>query len=658
MLPPQLKNKIKECLIERNWRSLAEIFNQPNSETLISLCLQEHDLTSNGLSIKLILERINEGVQAWNNLVKIDDTPIEVRLEDILKAFKDFNYSIRKLPGENNNINNDDNQQKDWSRNEDDETRLNRLEIIKTYWDEKGNDLKLWVYQDIRYQFLVEDSIFIKTELSYYQKTVEFTAILDKYFDLNQAQILLKKLNEKLSLKEADDLLNKTKNRSAEFDVWKVRIKNAKIILTDLQECNQKNSWDGDCKLAQHFEKTKDLEFFKDYQGTKEEFELIKIRLNNVLKIKNLINSLTFDFDSLTNLSSKFPQNYQFPDRKKVDGLLKDHSRIFLLRAIINLELPDESEILKLVTEIKTSGIKLDDDIYARFQLAEVRTDILDILRAEISPRKSITEREEIYFKNLEPVEDKLKDWELPEFKTHWNLFQNAKLKRKLLEDLNQVLETSDLKKACKLFDAAEENLATNVFWSKNRNKFVAMKSEAEPFEKLLVDIKASTSTNQFHRNMDAFRDLLNFPLKYKGYKQELEKLIQDKLNAWTIKIDRFEKLPNSNICWFVGWNWLHIDLINRVYISLQKEKYPLNPSNSPLVKETQPYEYNMHQSGTLIISNITNFLDCILTVWPGAEFFSYQDDSDWIKLLGKPVYFKWDANQKKWNQCKRPLAL
>ena len=143
--------------------------------------------------------------------------------------------------------------------------------------------------------------------------------------------------------------------------------------------------------------------------------------------------------------------------------------------------------------------------------------------------------------------------------------------------------------------------------------------------------------------------------MKYKGYKQELENLIQDKLKAWTIKIDRFEKHPNSNICWFIGWNWLHINLINRVYISLQKDRYPLNPSNALLVKETQPYEYNMHQSGTMVIPNTTNFQDYILTVWPGAEFYSYQDKKDWIKILGNPHYFKWDAKKNQWKQCRRP---
>ena len=73
---------------------------------------------------------------------------------------------------------------------------------------------------------------------------------------------------------------------------------------------------------------------------------------------------------------------------KKADGLLQEHSRILHLRAIINLDLPDEWQILKLVMEINTSGIKLADDIYERFELAQVRTSVLDILRIEISPRK------------------------------------------------------------------------------------------------------------------------------------------------------------------------------------------------------------------------------------------------------------------------------
>ena len=235
-------------------------------------------------------------------------------------------------------------------------------------------------------------------------------------------------------------------------------------------------------------------------------------------------------------------------------------------------------------------------------------------------------------------------------------MFQTAKYKKTLLEDLNQILETSDLKRALEFFDAAEKNLTTtNVFWGKNRNKFVTLKAEAEPFEKLLVNLQSSSNSNQFHLSMNAFRDLINFPVKYKGYKEELENLILEKLKDWTIKIDRFEKLPNSNICWFIGWNWLHMDLINRVYICLQKERYPLNPSNANLVKETQPYEYNMHQSGTLIIPNTTNFEDYILTVWPGAEFYSYQDKTDWIKILGNPIYFEWDVKRQFWNQCKRP---
>jgi hypothetical protein len=655
MFTQQIKNKIKECLIERHWRNLAEIFKPPQNETLLNVCTQEPELRSGGLGLELILERINEGIQTWDLLVHKDDNPVGARLEDILKTFKDFNYSIRNLPGENNFINKDDNQQKDWSRDEEDETRFKRIETLKTYWDEKGHNLKLWVYQNVEYPHLDEEINIIKSDFNHYHKTSEFTAILEKYFDTINARELLKNLNKKLSLKEAEYLLTKIKNLSSEFDVWKTRIKNAKIILADIHECRLGNSWECDCKVATHFGKTKELEFFSDYEDIPEVFELIKNRLENVLKIKHLINSLPLDFDSLTNLTEKFPLKYQFPDSKKADRLLQDHSRILHLRAIINLDLPDEWQILKLVMEINTSGIKLADAIYERFELAQVRTSVLDILRIEISPRKSLTDREEIYFKNIEPAEDKLKDWKLPEFINHWQMFQTAKHKKALLEDLNQILETLDLKKALKLFDDAEKNLSTNVFWVKNRNKFVALKAEAEPFEKLLVDIQSSSSSNQFHSNLEAFRDLINFPLKYKGYKQELENLIQDKLKAWTIKIDRFEKHPNSNICWFIGWNWLHINLINRVYISLQKDRYPLNPSNAPLVKETQPYEYNMHQSGTMVIPNTTNFQDYILTVWPGAEFYSYQDKKDWIKILGNPHYFKWDAKKSQWKQCKRP---
>jgi hypothetical protein len=62
-----------------------------------------------------------------------------------------------------------------------------------------------------------------------------------------------------------------------------------------------------------------------------------------------------------------------------------------------------------------------------------------------------------------------------------------------------------------------------------------------------------------------------------------------------------------------------------------------------------------MHQSGTLLILNTTNFEDYILTVWPGAEFYSYQDKTDWIKILGEPIYFEWDTKRNKWNQRKHP---
>lgn len=656
MLTPQLKNKIKECLAEKHWRNLDEIFKPPYRESLLNLCAQDSELRIGGLGLELILKKVNEGIQAWELLVQKDDNPNGVSLEEMLKAFKDFNYAIQNLPGKNNLINKMDYQHEDWSRNEEDDDRWNRLDSLKTYWDEKGHSLKLWAYQNVEYQFLEEDTNFIKTELNYYQKTIEFKAILEKYVNNIQAQELLKKLNEKLSLKEADDLLTKIINPFPELEVWRSRMKNAKTILTDLLECTQVNSWEGDCQVStKHFEKTKDLEFFSDFHEIPEAFELIKNRLDNVLKIKHVINSLPVDFGFLKNLSGKFPQNYKFPDRKNVDGLLRDYSRILALRTIINSELPDEWQILKLVMEINTSGIKLADDIYARFELAQVRTSVLDILRTEISPRKSLTEREEIYFKNIEPVEDELKNWKLPEFITHWQMFQTAKYKKALLEDLSQILETSDLKRALELFDAAEKNLGTNVFWVKNRNKFAALKAEAEPFEDLLIKLQSCPNSNQFYLLMDAFRDLINFPVKYKGYKEELENLIRYKLKTWTIVIDRFEKLPNSNVCWFVGWNWFHMDLINRVYISLQKAKYPLGPANAPLVKETQPYEYNMHQSGTLLIPNTTNFEDYILTVWPEAEFYSYQDKKDWIKILGEPIYFEWDTKRNQWNQCKRP---
>ena len=658
MLTPQLKNKIKECkecLAERRWRNLDELFKPPYRESLLSLCAQESDLRSGGLGLELILERVNEGIQAWELLIQKDDNPNGASLEDILKAFKDFNYSINNLPGEKDAINKDDNQQKDWSRDEEDENRLIRLESLKTYWDEKGHDLKLWAYQNAEYQFLEEEINHIKTDFNYYHKTFEFKAILETYSNGIVVRELLKKLAEKLPLKEADDLLTKIINPFPELEVWRSRIKNAKTILMELQECTRLNSWDGDCQASKHLGKTKDLEFFNEHLETIEALELIKTRLDNVLKIKHVITSLPVDFGFLKDLFSKFPQDYQYPDNQKVAGLLRVHSLFLALRIIINVRIPDEWQILKLVEEIKASRIKLPIEFQQRFELAQVRTSVLDILRTEISPRKSLTDREEIYLKNLESKEDELKDWKFPEFVAHWLVFQTAKYKLVLLENLDQVLDSSDLKKALELFDTAEKNLATNGFWVKNRNKFVALKAEAEPFEKVLVDIQSASNSNQFHRNMAAFRDLINFPLKYKGYKEELENLIRYKLKTWNIKIDRFQKLPNSNICWFVGWNWLHMDLINRVYISLQKEKSPLNPSNANLVKETQPYEYNMHQSGTLLIPNTTNFEDYILTVWPGAEFYSYQDKMDWIKILGEPIYFEWDTKRNQWNQRKRP---
>lgn len=654
MFTPQLKNKIKEHLIKRNWRSLAEIFKPPHRELLLSLCIQEPDLRSDGLGLELILERVNEGIQAWDKLVHKDNDPIGSSLDDILKAFKDFNYSIRNLPGENNFINKDDNQQKDWSRDEDDETRFKRIEHLKTYWDQKGHGLKLWVYQNAEYPLLEEQINIIKSDFNYYHKTTEFTVILGKYFDNIQVRELLKKLNEKLSLKEAEYLLNKIKILSPEFDVWKSRVKNATTILTDLKECTRLNSWVGDCKVSRHFEKIQDLVFFNEYLETLEAFELIKNRLDNVLKIKHVITSLPVDFGFLKELLGKFPQNYHYPDLDKAEGLLQDHSRLLALDIMISSPIPDEWQILKLVMEIIASGMELPPAIYERFELAQVRINVFDILRTEISPRKSDTEQENICFKNIDPVEDKLKNWKLPEFTIYWQMFQIAKYKKALLKDLDQILKTSDLKKALELFDSAEKNLVADEFWLENRSKFVALKKEAESFENLLINLQTSSNSNQFHLRMNAFRDLINFPLKYKVYQKELENLIRDKLKTWTIVIDRFEKLPNSNICWFVGWNWLHMDLINRVYMSLQKEKYPLNPSNAPLVKETQPYEYNMHQSGTLLIPNTINFKDYILTVWPGAEFYSYQDKTDWIKVLGEPIYFEWDIKRNQWNQRKR----
>jgi hypothetical protein len=655
MLTPQLKNKIKDHLIKRNWRSLAEIFKPPHRELLLSLCIQEPDLRIDGLGLELILKKVNEGIKSWDILVHKYNDPIGANFEDILKAFKDFNYSIRNLPGENNIINKDDNQQKDWLRDEDDETRFKRIESLKTYWDEKSHGLKLWVYQNAEYPHLEEEINIIKSDFNYYHKTTEFTAVLEKYFDNIQVRELLKKLNEKLSLKEAEYLLSKIKILSPEFDVWKSRVKNAITILTDLKDCTRLNSWVGDCKVSRHFEKIKDLKFFIEYTETLEAFELIKNRLDNVLKIKHVITSLPTDFGFLNDLLSKFPQNYHYPDYDKVAGLLQDHSRLLALNIMISSSIPDEWQILKLVEEIKASRVKLPIEFQERFELAQVRTNVFDILKTEISPRKSLTDQEEICFKNIEPEEEKLKNWKLPEFTIYWQMFQTANYKKALLKDLNQTLETSDLKRALELFNSAEKNLVAHAFWLENRSKFVALKAEAEAFEKVLVDIQSSSNSNQFHRDMSAFRNLIDFPLKYKAYKKDLVNLIKDKLKTWTIVIDRFEKLPNSNICWFVGWNWLHIDLINRVYISLQKEKYPLNPSNAPLVKETQPYEYNMHQSGTLLIPNTINFKDYILTVWPGAEFYSYQDKTDWIKVLGEPIYFEWDTKRNQWNQRKRP---
>ena len=655
MWTPQLKNKIKEHLIKRNWRSLAEIFKPPNRELLLSLCVQELDLRIDGLGLELILERVNEGIQAWDKLVHKDNDPIGSSLDDILKAFKDFNYSIRNLPGENNFINKDDNQQKDWSRDDDDETRFKRIEQLKTYWDKNGHGLKLWVYQNIEYPLLEEHINVIKSDFNYYHKTTEFTAVLEKYFDNIQVRELLKKLNEKHSLKEAEYLLNKIKILSPEFDVWKSRVKNATTILTDLKECTRLNSWVGDCKVSRHFEKIQDLEFFNEYLETLEAFELIKTRLDNVLKIKHVITSLPVDFGFLKDLLVKFPQNYHYPDLDKAEGLLQDHSRLMALNIMVSSPIPDEWQILKLVMEINASGMELPPDIYERFELAQVRINVFDILRTEISPRKSDTEQENICFKNIDPVEDKLKNWKLPEFTIYWQIFQTANYKKALLKDLDQILKTSDLKGALKHFGSGEKYLVADKFWLENRSKFVDLKTEGESFEKLLVNLQSCSNSNEFHLSMNAFRDLINFPLKYKVYKKELENLIRDKLKTWTIVIDRFEKLPNSNVCWFVGWNWLNMDLINRVYISLQKEKYPLNPSNAPLVKETQPYEYNMHQSGTLLIPNTIKFENYILTVWPGAEFYSYQDKTDWIKVLGEPIYFEWDIKRNQWNQRKRP---
>ena len=91
MLTPQLKNKIKECLAERRWRNLDELFKPPYRESLLSLCAQESDLRSGGLGRELILERVNEGIQAWDILVDKDDNPVGASLENILKAFISIN---------------------------------------------------------------------------------------------------------------------------------------------------------------------------------------------------------------------------------------------------------------------------------------------------------------------------------------------------------------------------------------------------------------------------------------------------------------------------------------------------------------------------------------------------------------------------------------
>jgi len=665
MLTPQLKNKIKVCLVERKWRKLADIFKPLIDESLLHLCDQESDLRSSGLGIKLILEKVNEGIKVWDLLIKQDDNPDGKNLEPILKAYADFNYAIKKLPGKNNSYGTYDTQEEDWIENKADDERWNRLHSLENYWAYNGKNLISWAYRNVEYSSLEDDVNIIKSDFKYYHKTIEIIDILEKNNDIITLHELLIKLDKTPPLKEAEDWLRNFIKPFPEIVVWRSRAKNAGTILTDLKACTRLNSWEGDCEALKLFEKTKDLEFFSEGQGIAQRLALIKTRIENVKQIESLISSTPLNFDLLENLSNRFPQGYLYPNSENAYILLQYYSKSLSLIKIINTSIPDEWEIVKLINEIKSSVIKLPINIQKRielpipiqerFELAQVRTSVLDILRTDISPRKTLTEREEIYFKNLEPVEDKFKNWELPEFKTHWHLFQNAKLKRKLLEDLVLILDTSDLKNAFKLFDDADKILATNAVWVKNRNKFDALKTEAATFEKLLASIRSSSNSNEFHLQMDAFRDLINFPVKYKDYKEELINLINDKLKKWPIEIDRFEKLSNSNFCWFVGWNWLHMDLINRVYISLQKGKYPLVPPSDSLVKETQPYEYNMHQSGTLIIPNTTNFLDCILTIWPGAEFFSYQNKIDWIKILGDPIYFKWDEKKKQWNQCKRP---
>lgn len=655
MLSSHLKNNIRQSLNNRKWHDLYAISRSANLKSFLDLFENDADFRIGGIGFGLLLERVDEGIRAWNELIQKDNHPIGSSLEDILKAYKDFNYLIKNLPGKNNLVNSEDGQKEDWLSCEDDEDRFNRLDFLKSYWDEKGHRLKLWAYQNFDYEFIDEEVSVIKSDFKYYQETIEFSAILEKYGENLLMRELFQKLRDKPSVDEADAMVGKIKKISPEQEVWKSRINNSRVILGDIRECLLLNSWEGDCKLAVHFGKTKDLEFFSDYHKSFDTFQNVKSRLENILKIKKIISSFPLDFDFLTSLCGKFSPSYKFPDRGKVDGLLKDHARILHLKAMINTSVPDEWGIVKIFNEIIDNRSDLPPDVIQRCELAKVRTDVFDILKNEISPRKSIAERDEIYLKNIEHLESELKGWEYPEFVTHWVMYKDAKRKRVLLEELSRTIESSDLKKGKELFGSAEKLLATNAFWLKNRAKFLSFKTEAESFEKLLLDIQSCSNSNSFYSGMEVFRDLVSFPLKYKSYKTDIEKLIAEKLKTWKIEINRFEKLSNSKVCWFIGWNWLHMDLINRIYISLHKEKYPVNPINAGLVKETQPYEYIMHQSGTLIIPNTINFQDYILTVWPGAEFFSYQDKKDWIKIIGDPIYFNWETKQKNWRKCKKP---
>jgi len=623
MMPNQ-QTKVEEYLTSRNWRNLYKICTTQNRGLVLKSFIYESNLGSTELYLEFILENIQKCIKVWDLLISKYENFKELEIQNIIIAFNNFNSLIKVLPGQTNLVDKDDNQHHDWFSNLEDRDRwyaiANLQILVKKYGcDESGN----------------------------YSNSAYLTNLLIK-------------LKTKPTLNETDNLLGAYLNQiPSELKIWKKKAYDVRYALSILDECESIKNYAHDIKAFDFIiEKKVEIGCFQESYKIMAGFEFIKNRLENIKLIKSAIEVSPTDFDLLNQLLNSLPLGYQFPDLEKVNRFIKQNEQNMLLlklKKLVSSRNPNEWDILNLVNDIKNSGTDLPSIYKNRIGLAKVRTDVFDILRNNISPRKTLTEREEIYLKIIGPNVSQLQDWAFNEFSDHWKAFQFAIKKDLVIKEIEVILATNDLKKAFELFIHAEKTLETTVFWQKHRNKLLALKEEAEPFEVLLVKLQNCSNSDPFERNMAAFKDLINFPLKYKGYKPDLEALILEKLKTWNIVIDKFEKLPDSNVLWYLGWNWLHLNLINRIYISLQKNCYPLKPEQSPLVKETHPYEFKRHQSGTLIISNSENFHDFILTIWPGAEFFSYQEKKEWIKIVGQPRYFKWNAKRKKWNQCNRP---